>query len=56
MSHKRKSGVKFFAILCAAVLLIALTATWTLTEESNWYPSKWGKRRSARRSKPVDSC
>ena len=43
MSHKRKNVVKFFAILGSAMLLIALTATWTLTDESSWYPSKWGK-------------
>ena len=43
MSHKHKTVVRFFAILGSVVLLIVLTATWTLTEESSWYPSKWGK-------------
>ena len=42
MSYKHKTVVRFFAILGSVVLLIVLTATWTLTEESSWYPSKWG--------------
>jgi kynurenine formamidase len=43
MSHKHKRFIKLFVLIGSATLLITLTATWTITQESNWYPSKWGK-------------
>ena len=42
MSKKQRRLTKFFALTCSVLLLITLTATWTITQESKWYPSKWG--------------
>jgi kynurenine formamidase len=43
MSKKQKRFIKLFVLTCSAMVLITLTATWTITQESDWYPSKWGK-------------
>ncbi|MCH8290590.1 cyclase family protein [Candidatus Poribacteria bacterium] len=42
MRQTRKNVTNFLVIGCLIVGMIVLTATWTITQESNWYPSQWG--------------
>jgi kynurenine formamidase len=37
-----KKQIRFLVIGGLAMVLVGMTATWTLTQEANWYPSEWG--------------
>jgi kynurenine formamidase len=56
MTKQQAKWMKLFVLGGLATLLITLTATWTITQESKWYPSKWGaddQRGAANRLTPA---
>ena len=43
MARRHSPRIKRVVLTGTVILLIALTTTWTVTQESKWYPSEWGK-------------
>lgn len=56
MTRRHTRRIKRVVLIGALMSLIALTATWTITQESKWYPSEWGaadQRGAANRITPA---
>lgn len=56
MTSRHTQRIKRVVLTGTVILLMALTTTWTITQESKWYPSEWGpddQRGAANRITPA---